>query len=90
MTKSELIKKVADQAGLSQKDTEKVLNAALADVIAAVKAGDPVVLAGFGKFEKKHTAAREGRNPATGAAIKIAAKNAVKFTAQKAFKDALN
>lgn len=90
MTKAELVKKVAAEVDLTQAATEKVINAAIADIIAAVAEEGKVDLAGFGKFEKKHKDARTGRNPLTGATIEIAASNAPAFKAAKAFKDALN
>jgi len=67
-----------------------VLTAALGSVVEAVAAGDKVALPGFGSFQKSHRAAREGRNPQTGATIQIAASNGVKFSAAAGFKSAVN
>lgn len=89
MTKAELVKKVAGECSLTQAATEKVINAAIADIITAVNKEGKVDIAGFGKFEKKHRDARTGRNPSTGATIKIAASNTPAFKAAKAFKDAV-
>ena len=76
MKKTELIAAVAEKTGLSKKDAEKALNAFVESVEDALKAGDKVQLVGFGTFEVSERAAREGRNPATGAAMKIPASKA--------------
>ena len=90
MNKTELIAAVAEQAELSKKDAEKALKA-FTDVIAAeLVKGEKVQLVGFGTFETSKRAAREGRNPQTGATMKIAASVAPKFKAGKALKDAMN
>ncbi len=90
MNKTELIAAMADQAGFSKKDAEKALKA-FTDVVAEeLKKGGKVQLVGFGTFEVSSRAAREGRNPQTGAAMKIAASKAPKFKAGKALKDMLN
>ena len=90
MNKAELVDKVAEATGKSKKDVEDVLTAALGSVVEAVAAGDTVALPGFGSFQKSHRAAREGRNPQTGATIQIAASNGVKFSAAAGFKSAVN
>ena len=90
MNKAELVDKVAEATGRSKKDVEDVLTAALGSVVEAVAAGDKVALPGFGSFQKSHRAAREGRNPQTGATIQIAASNGVKFSAAAGFKSAVN
>jgi len=90
MNKTELIAAMADQAGLSKKDTEKALKA-FTDVVAdELKKGGKVQLVGFGTFEVSERAAREGRNPQSGAVMKIPASKAPKFKAGKALKDSLN
>ena len=90
MNKTELIAAMAEQAGLSKKDAEKALKA-FTDVVAdELKKGGKVQLVGFGTFEVSERAAREGRNPQTGKAMKIAASKAPKFKAGKALKDMLN
>lgn len=89
MNKSELIEAVAKAAELSKADAEKALNAVIATVVKAVAKGDSVTLVGFGTFKPVKRAARTGRNPATGAALKIAASTSPKFTAGATFKTAV-
>lgn len=90
MNKTELVAAVAEQAGLSKKDAEAAVKA-FTDVVAeALKAGDKIQLVGFGTFEVSERAAREGRNPANGQPMQIAASKAPKFKAGKALKDAIN
>ena len=90
MNKAELIEKIANDADLSKASAERALNAAIGTIIKTVTKGDDVQLIGFGTFKSGKRAARVGRNPATGAEIKIPAAKTVKFTAGKAFKDAVN
>ena len=90
MNKQELIAQIAEQAGLTKTDAAKALNAITDSITQSLKKGDPVTLIGFGTFGSGKRAARVGRNPKTGEAIKIAAAKTVKFTAGKAFKDAVN
>ena len=90
MNKTELVAAIADQAGLSKKDAEKALKAFTDTVTAELRKGDKVQLVGFGTFEVSKRAAREGRNPQTGKAMKIAASKAPKFKAGKALKVAVN
>ncbi len=90
MNKTDLINVVAAEAGVSKKDTEAVVNAAFAAIANALKEGDKVQLIGFGNFEVKEVAAREGRNPQTGAAISIPASKKPSFSASKVLKDAVN
>ncbi len=89
MNKVELVAAVAEKAELSKKDAEKAVAAVLAAVEEAVAAGEKVQLVGFGTFEVRERAARTGRNPQTGAEIKIAASKQPVFKAGKAFKDAV-
>ena len=89
MNKTELVAALAEKAEVSKKDAEKVLNAFIETVQDAVKADDKVQLVGFGTFESKARAAREGKNPQTGEVIKIAACKVPAFKAGKAFKDML-
>ena len=89
MNKTELIAAVAEQAELSKKDAEKALKA-FTDVIAAeLVKGEKVQLVGFGTFEVRERAAREGVNPRTGDKIKIAASKVPAFKAGSALKDAV-
>ncbi len=90
MNKAELVDKVAEATGMPKKDVEEVLAGVINAVVAAVKAGEKVALPGFGSFNKSHRAARQGRNPQTGATIEIAASNGVKFSAAAGFKSAVN
>ena len=90
MNKTELIAAVAEQAEISNKDSEKALKAFIDVVTEQLKKGDKVQLVGFGTFEVSERAAREGRNPQTGKTMKIAACKAPKFKAGKALKDAIN
>ncbi len=89
MNKVELVAAVAEKAALSKKDAEKAVVAVLGAIEDAVAAGDKVQLVGFGTFEVRERAARTGRNPQTGAEIKIAASKQPVFKAGKAFKDAV-
>lgn len=89
MNKTELISKIAADAGLSKKDSEKALTAALDAITEALAAGDKVQLVGFGVFDVKERAARTGRNPKTKETIEIPASKAPQFKAGKALKDAI-
>ena len=90
MNKTELIAAIAEKTELSKKDAEKALKA-FTDVVAeGLKKGEKVQLVGFGTFEVSERAAREGRNPQTGATMAIAASKTPKFKAGKALKDSLN
>ena len=86
MNKTELIAAIADKAGIAKKDAGKALDAFIASVTDALKAGDKVQLVGFGTFEVKERAARTGINPQTKQQIKIAASKAPAFKAGQAFK----
>ena len=90
MNKSELISAVAEKSEVSKKDTEAVLNTAMDIIKETVAAGSDVQLIGFGTFTVAERSEREGRNPATGETMKIAASKSPKFKAGKAFKDAVN
>jgi len=90
MNKAELITKMAEESKLTKKAAEAALEAFVATVEGALKAGEKVQLVGFGTFEVRHRAARKGRNPQTKAEIKIAASKAPAFKAGKALKDLVN
>ena len=90
MNKTDLIKKVAAENQLSQKDAAAVVESVLDSVVNAVAAGESVALFGFGTFSVKHRDARQGRNPATGEAMEFAASNTPVFKAGKAFKEKVN
>ena len=90
MNKTELVAAMAEVSGVSKKDTEAVLKAFTEVVSNELKKGEKIQLIGFGTFEVSERAAREGRNPLTGEAMKIAAAKAPKFKAGKALKDMIN
>ena len=89
MTKTELINAVAEKAELSKKDAEKAVSAVLEGITDALTSGEKVQLVGFGTFEVRERAAREGKNPATGETIQIEATRVPAFKAAKALKDAI-
>ena len=89
MTKAEMIDKMADAADISKAAAGKALNAALDAVKASLKKGQKVSLVGFGTFSVHKRKARKGRNPQTGAEIKIAAAKIPKFTPGKGLKDGI-
>ena len=90
MNKQELIDAVASATGSSKSITGEAIDAVIGAITNAVVKGDTVQLVGFGSFTQGTRAARTGRNPATGEEINIGAAKTVKFTAGKAFKDAVN
>ena len=89
MNKAELINAAAEKAGLSKKDTEAAVNAAIEAITEALKQNDKVQLVGFGTFEVKARAERIGRNPRTKEEIKIPASKVPVFKPGKALKDAI-
>ena len=90
MNKTELVAAMADKTGLSKKEAEASLKAFTEVVAEELKKGEKIQLVGFGTFEVSQRAARTGRNPQTGAEMKIAASKSPKFKAGKALKDSLN
>ena len=90
MNKAELVAAMAAKTELSKKDAEAALKAFTEVVSEELKKGNKIQLVGFGTFEVPERAAREGRNPQTGATLKIAASKAPKFKAGKALKDEIN
>lgn len=90
MNKAELVAAVAERTELSKKDAEKALKAFVDVVAEELKKGEKIQLVGLGTFEVSERAAREGRNPANGQPMQIAASKAPKFKAGKALKDAIN
>jgi len=89
MNKSELIAAVADKSDLSKADAGKAIDALVEVIGKALKKNDKVSLVGFGTFSIRERASRTGRNPKTGAALKIAASKNPSFKAGKALKDAV-
>ena len=90
MNKTELIKKVAAENELSQKAAAAVVDSVLNGIMDSLVAREPVTLFGFGSFSCKHRDARQGRNPANGETIEIAASNTPVFKPAKVFKDKVN
>ena len=89
MTKVELIAAVANDANLTKKDAEAAVNSALNAITAALKDGDKVTLVGFGTFEVRERAERQGINPRTREPITIAASRSIVFKPGKSLKDTL-
>ena len=90
MNKTELIKKVAAENEISQKEATAVVNSVLNGIMDSLAAREPVAIARFGTFSCKHRDARQGRNPANGETVDIAASNTPVFKAGKAFKAKVN
>ena len=90
MNRTELVNVVSCESGIGKKEVEAVVSAAIDAVTEALKSGDKVQIIGFGTFEVKETAAREGRNPQTGETISIPAGKKPSFSPAKALKDAVN
>ncbi|MGJ7904081.1 HU family DNA-binding protein [Lysobacter sp. 1R34A] len=90
MNKADLVGAVAETAELSKTDATAAVDALIDVVTKALKQGDTVTLVGFGTFQVRARAARQGRNPKTGETIKIAASKNPSFKAGKALKDAVN
>ena len=88
MRKADIVAAVAQKTKKTQTEVDAIISAVLDTVMDAVAAGDKVTFTGFGSFEKRTRAARQGRNPQTGKPIDIPASSAPAFTAGKAFKDA--
>jgi len=90
MSKQALVEFMASEAGLTKADATRALDAFVAGVTKSLKKGEKVTLVGFGTFDAKKRAAREGRNPQTGATVKIPARVVPSFKAGSKLKDALN
>lgn len=90
LNKNDLASQIAEGTGLEIGQAKAALEKTLEIVVSRVAAGDEVSLAGFGKFSLSERQARQGRNPATGEAMEIAASKALKFSPAKAAKDAVN
>jgi DNA-binding protein HU-beta len=90
MNKSELIERIAEKSGLSKADAGKALAGFTDTVTEALKDGNSIALVGFGTFSVSDRPERQGRNPATGEAMTIAAKRVVKFKVGKGLDDACN
>lgn len=90
MNKAELVNAIANETGLSKKDTEKTVNSFVNVVSGELAKKEKVQLIGFGTFETRERAARTGRNPQTGAELKIKASTVPAFKAGKALKEKVN
>ena len=90
MNKTDLTNRMAEDAGISKAAAKKALDSLLSGIEACLKGGQRVSLVGFGSWSVSKRAAREGRNPQTGATIKIAAKNVVKFKAGSELSGSVN
>jgi DNA-binding protein HU-beta len=90
MNKSELVSIVAEKAAITKKSADKATSALFEAIKAGVAAGNRVQIAGFGSYEARQRAARKGKNPQTGAEIKIPAATVPAFRAGKAFKELVN
>ena len=90
MNNSDLIDTVATAHDLSKADAKKIIDGVISAIVDAAAKGEEISLNGFGKFKVKDSPEREGRNPATGETIQIAASKKLGFTAAKAVKDKLN
>lgn len=89
MTQSEIVSKLAETCGCKKSDVKAMFDALASMATSEVKANGEFTVPGFGKLKKTHRRARDGRNPATGAVIKIPAKTTVKFSLGKAMKDSV-
>lgn len=90
MNKGDLISAVADAAGITKAQASSAVDTVFGSIEGALKGGDKAAFVGFGTFSTSRRAAREGRNPSTGATIQIPAKTLVKFKAGKALEQAVN
>jgi len=90
MNKAELIDAMASESGLTKSDAKKALDAFVNATSSALKSGDKISLIGFGTFDISKRSERNGRNPKTGAVIKIAAKNSVRFKAGSDLSNSVN
>lgn len=90
MTVTDIVASIATDEGLAKSDVKKVIDGLFAKIADAAGKDEEVSVPGFGKFKVKHSAARDGRNPATGETISIAASKKLGFTPAKALKEKLN
>jgi DNA-binding protein HU-beta len=89
-TTTNIADKIAEEHNITKAQAKTIVENVFKEIAAAASSGDETSIPGFGKFKVKDTPAREGRNPSTGATIKIAASKKLTFTPAKAVKDALN
>ncbi|MBA3770284.1 MAG: HU family DNA-binding protein [Blastocatellia bacterium] len=89
LTQTEIVNRLAESSGLKKSDVKSLLDQMASLATSEVRTNGEFTVPGFGKLKKTHRKARDGRNPATGAVIKIPAKTTVKFSIGKAMKDAV-
>jgi len=89
MNKQDLVRKIAQDTGVSKSSAAATIDALLASITRALKKGDAITFVGFGTFKTSQRKARVARNPRTGAPIKIPKRRVVRFTAGKALKSAV-
>lgn len=90
MNRNELVAAVVESTGLSKRDAAGAVDGVFSAIVDALKSGDDVKLAGFGSFRVVHRPASQGRNPQTGEAIQLSARNLPRFRPGKPLQDALN
>ncbi len=90
MKKAEFVEAVAEKTGFTKADSDRAIKAVWDEITEVLKAGGKVTFPGFGTFSVGERAAREGRNPQTGATVHIKASKSARFKAASALKDALN
>ncbi len=90
MNKSELVSAIAEKSGLTKVDAARALDATTSTIVNTLSSGGSVIITGFGSFVVRDRAARTGRNPQTGAAIKISASKVPAFKAGKLLKESVN
>jgi DNA-binding protein HU-beta len=90
MNKQELIAKIADDTGMTKTGAAAAVDSFIEGIVKSLKKGQPITFVGFGTFKTATRKARVGRNPQTGAAVKIPKRRVARFTAGKGLKDALN
>ena len=90
MNKQELISKIADDTGMTKTGAAAAVESFIEGIVKTLKKGQPITFVGFGTFKTSVRKARMGRNPQTGAAVKIPKRRVARFSAGKGLKDALN
>ncbi len=90
MTKADLVEKVANEAEMTKKDAEQLVEIIFNSIIGTLNNGEKIELRGFGSFRVRHRNARKGRNPKTGTAVNIPAKRVVYFKPGKDLKELIN
>jgi DNA-binding protein HU-beta len=90
MNKQDLIAKIADDTGMTKTGAAAAVDSFIDGIVKTLKKGQPITFVGFGTFKTSTRKARMGRNPQTGAAVKIPKRRVARFSAGKGLKDALN